>query len=317
MKIRRAVPPLTLCLLLIFAALLSRSNAKDEGLPDVRMPAVAGAFYPRSPAELRRHVTALLDRVPEMRPAGEILALVAPHAGYRFSGGVAAYTHKALATARYDTLVIIGHDTHRDAVAFTCPVDYFQTPLGRVPVDREMMAAMEAFHRGIRPGRALHEREHTVEVHLPFLQVLGKGARIVPLLFGNPTTRNCHILSQAILAASGKRAVLVLASVDMAHYPPYDWACKVDRATLEVLKSLDADQLFAHLAEQERKTGIPNLRTAMCAKGALGTAILFARARGANQAQVLRYANSGDVPGGDRGRVVGYASVLIIKNPAP
>ncbi len=284
---------------------------------EVRLPAVAGAFYPASANELRRDIEAYLDSVPEIKPAGKILAAVAPHAGYTYSGGVAAYTHKALSTVNIDTLVIIGHDAYGDDVAFTCPADYFQTPLGKVPVDREMMTKMHAFHRGIKADRAIHARDHTVEIHLPFLQALGRQCKIMPILFGNPTAKNCQILANAIISAAGDKTVFVLASADMSHYPPYDLAYKVDKSTLEVLKSLDVEKLLRHLAVQEREASVPNLRTALCAKGGVGTAILFARALGADRAQILRYSNSGDVRGGDKRGVVGYSSVLMVKKAVP
>jgi len=301
---------------LMTAGYLSHSGEKREEENIIRSPAVAGAFYPGSPGQLRRTITALIDKVPEITPAGKILAAVAPHAGYIFSGGVAAYTHKLMSAAYFDTLVVIGHDTYRHAVAFTCPVDYFQTPLGKVPVDREMMAKMHSFNGGIKPSRLLHAREHTVEVHLPFIQVLGRRCKIIPILFGNPTAENCRILSDAIQAAAGTKTVFVLASADMSHYPTYDWARKVDNSTLEVLRSLDVGRLFKHMAKQERQMSVPNLRTAMCAKGGVGTAILYAKAHGADQAQILRYANSGDVPAGGKQRVVGYGSLLMVKKAA-
>jgi AmmeMemoRadiSam system protein B len=312
MKIKSLSSIIILLLLLVADGYWSQSKGEE-----VRLPAVAGTFYPGSPNELRRDVTTLLDSVPEIKPAGKILAAVAPHAGYIYSGGVAAYTHKVLSTVDFHTLVIIGHDTYRDAVAFTCPADYFQTPLGKVPVDRGMMAKMHAFHRGIKANWAIHAREHTVEVHLPFLQVLGRRYKIIPILFGNPTTKNCQILSDAIINAAGEKTVLVLASADLSHYPPYDLAYKVDNSTLEVLKSLDVDRLFTHLGVQEREASVPDLRTTMCAKGGVGTAVLFARAYGADRAQILRYANSGDVRGGGKSGVVGYSSVLMLKKATP
>jgi len=176
---------------------------------------------------------------------------------------------------------------------------------------------MHAFNRGIKANWAIHAREHTVEVQLPFLQVLGRRCKIIPVLFGNPTAENCQILSDAILAAAGDKTVFVLASADMSHYPPYELAYKVDNSTLEVLKFLDVDRLFTHLAVQEREASVPNLDTTMCAKGGVGTAILFAKAHGADHAQILRYANSGDVPAGGKGRVVGYSSVLMVRKAAP
>jgi AmmeMemoRadiSam system protein B len=290
----------------------SQCNAEE-----VRLPAVAGAFYPGSANKLRRNIKAYLDSVPEITAAGKIFAAVAPHAGYTYSGGVAAYTHKVLSTVDFQTIIIIGHDTHQDAVAFTCPADYFQTPLGKVPVDREMMAKMHGLNGGIQASWAIHAHDHTVEVQLPFLQVLDRPYKIIPILFGNPTRKNCQILADAIIRAAGRKRVFVLASTDMSHYPPYDLACKVDKSTLEVIKSLDVERLLTHLRAQERGSSVPNLRTALCAKGGVGTAVLFALAHGADSAQILRYANSGDVPGGDKRGVVGYSSVLFVKKEIP
>jgi len=312
MKVKSLLTYFVVILLLISEGYWSTSEAEE-----VRLPAVAGAFYPGSANELRRSIKAYLDSVPAIKPDGKIFAAVAPHAGYTYSGGVAAYTHKVLATVDFHTLIIIGHDTYQNAVAYTCPADYFQTPLGKVSLDREMMAKMHAFNRGIKANWAIHAREHTVEVHLPFLQVLGRRCKIIPILFGNPTTKNCQILADAIVRAAGDKRVFVLASSDMSHYPPYDLAYKLDKSTLEVLKSLDVERLFTHLAVQEREASVPNLRTALCAKGGVGTAVLFARSHGADRAQILRYANSGDVPGGDKRGVVGYSSVLLVKKAVP
>jgi len=285
----------------------------EKQTAEIRPSAVAGTFYSGSTSQLRKSVRTFLDHVPETEPAGRIYAAVAPHAGYTFSGQVAAYTHKALSGVDFDTLVIIGHDAYRGAVAFLCPVDYFQTPLGKMPVDRDMVEKMLDFHPGIKADRFIHAREHTVEVHLPFLQTLNKQCSIVPVLFGNPSVENCRILVRAILSAAGDKRVCVLASTDMSHYPTYEAAKTIDASTLETLLSLDVDRLFAHLEKQERQEPVPNLRTAMCARGGVGTAILFAKARGADRVQILHYANSGDAPAGDKRSVVGYSSALMVK----
>lgn len=303
---------------LIFAFFLVLSPCPSQALEkesgeDIRPPAVAGAFYPDSASQLENMLTQFLDRVPEIKPEGKVLAAVAPHAGYPFSGGVAAYTYRILSSVKFDTLIIIGHDTYQNAVAFICPVDYFQTPLGKVPVDREMISKMLAFNQGIKEDRSVHAHDHTIEVQLPFLQVIGRQCKIVPILFGNPTEENCRLLADAIFASTGNKRVFVLASTDMSHFPPYESACEVDHSTLDVLGTLDINTLFTHLIKQEARPSVPNLRTAMCARGGVGTAILVAKARGADRAQILRYANSGDVPAGDKYRVVGYCSVLMVK----
>ena len=289
------------------------ANGKEPIGETTRPPAVAGTFYPGSPTQLRKTIDSYYKQIPKIEPAGRILAAVTPHAGYVYSGVVAAYTHKSLSPVEFDTIVIIGHDTFRDAVAFVCPVDYFQTPLGKIPVDREMMQKLQAFHPGIRADRTLHRREHTIEVQLPFLQFRNRPCKIIPILFGNPTLENSRILANAILASAGNKTVFVLASTDLSHYPPYDAARKVDTATLEVIKSLNANVFFQYLANKEKFLTIPNLRTAICASGGMGTAIFFARANGANDARILCYANSGDVKAGDKDRVVGYGAVLFLK----
>ncbi len=278
----------------------------------VRPPAVAGTFYPGSPDQLRKAIKSFLDKTPDIKPEGKILAAIAPHAGYIYSGEIAAYTYKLLSDVEFDTIVIIGHDSFRNAVAFTCPVDYFKTPLGKVAVDRNMIKKMHKFDPGIKPDHTLHAHEHTIEVQLPFLQVQNRQCKIIPILFGNPTKENCRKLSDAIIAAAGDKKVFILASTDMSHYPSYKSACDVDNSTLDVIRDLDVEKFFTYLQRHQKVSSVPNLRTAMCASGGVGTAMLFAKAHGANHTQVLRYANSGDVPAGDKHRVVGYSSVLFV-----
>lgn len=306
-------------LLLVIMEDYRLASGGEEGERErVRLPSVAGTFYPSSPTTLRKDIISLLNSGPEIKPAGKILAAVAPHAGYTYSGGVAAYTHQVISHMDFDTLIIIGHDTtYTDIVAFTCPVDYFQTPLGKMPVDREMMEKMLKFNDGIKSYRLLFARDHTIEVQLPFLQVLGRKCKIVPVLFGRPTEEKCRILADAILAASGNKRAFVLASADMSHFPPYDLARELDKSTLDELRFLDVGRLFSHLKKQEGEASIPNLQTAMCAKGGVGTAILFARAHGADYVQILRYANSGDIPRGDRRGVVGYSAAIMVKKEMP
>ncbi len=292
----------------------SRSQAPaGTPAPVVRPPAVAGGFYPGEADVLRTTVQGFLAKVPKRPVKGTIVAAMAPHAGYVYSGQVAAYTHKLLESAEFDTVVIIGHDAFRGAVAFLCPVDYFETPLGRVPVDREMLAGIQAFHEGIVANQAIHDRDHTVEVQLPFFQVTGRAFKIVPVLFGNPTLENARILAEAIRAAAGDRKVLVLASTDMSHYPPYEAARTLDLATLDVLKTFDPRALFDHLRSKERAGRIPNLKTAMCASGGVLTALEYARQKGADRIEVLKYANSGDVSAGNKAQVVGYGAAVFLR----
>lgn len=307
---------ISICLAWGISNAVDDNNLKDNNDPEeVRLPSAAGSFYPGTASELRKMITAMLDSVPEIKPEGEIIAAVAPHAGYIYSGMVAAYTFKQLSKVDFDTIVIIGHETdlYPNIIAYICPVDYFETPLGKIPVDSEMIKKMKAFNNGIRTNRSIHANDHSIEVQIPFLQVLGKNCMIVPVMFGNPTPENSRILADAIIASAGDKKVFVLASTDMSHYPSYGSANMVDRSTLDVLKEMDVGRLFDHLNRQLDRQTIPSLVTAMCSRGGVGTAIFFAKAHGADHAQILHYANSGDISGGDKQRVVGYSSVLLAK----
>jgi len=285
------------------------------GRGSVRPAAVAGTFYPADPEELKRQLEGFLLRVPEVEVQGQVVAVIAPHAGYVYSGQVAAHTHSFLRDMVFDTAVIIGHDSHaRGIVAILSPADHYETPLGRLPVYRDMVAALTASHRGIITHKGAHAREHTVEMQLPFLQVLGKECAVVPVLFGDPTAENCRIFAKAIAEASGDKKVLVIASTDLAHYPAYDQAKTLDAKSLALLSALDIDAFIAGLKKLETDGGIPGVQTAMCARGGVGTALAFAKARGADRVQILHYANSGDVPAGDKNRVVGYAAALILRS---
>jgi len=303
--------------MIVAAGCAASEPPNTAGADALRRACVAGRFYPAPREDLQRTVRALLDATPTPALTGRIVAALAPHAGYTFSAPVAAVTFKALGPLSADTVVIIGHDTHHpNAVAFLSPADYFETPLGKVPTDRAMMDAMTSFHRGIVYAAPVHSGEHTIEVQLPFLQVMNKSCRIVPILFGNPTLENCRILADAIHAARADKRVIVLASTDLSHYPPYKDAVAIDQATLKTVAALDPKALLDSLRKQETRGTIPKLKTAMCARGGVGTAMFFAQDEGADHARILKYANSGDVPAGNKSGVVGYGSVVFIKRPA-
>lgn len=277
----------------------------------IRNPAVAGRFYPSNKKQLEKNIHSFIKNVPDRKVEGELISCMAPHAGYVYSGQVAAYTYKLLEKADFETIVIIGHDApYSGIVAFLSEADFFRTPLGDVPVDKKMVKEIIAFSPRIISNEEIHSREHTVEVHLPFFQALKKKFKIVPILFGVPDEKNCKILANAILKASKGKKVMLLASTDLSHYPGYKDANKLDRSTLKVIEKLDVRLLFSHLGKQENK-GIPNLSTAMCASGGVGTAIIFAKEKGANNVEILKYANSGDVSVGDKLSVVGYGALVI------
>jgi AmmeMemoRadiSam system protein B/AmmeMemoRadiSam system protein A len=286
-------------------------TAADAG---VRRPAVAGAFYPGNAAELKKAVGEYLENVPDLTIDGTVVAALAPHAGYRYSAQVAAFVHKAIEKTPVDTMVIIGHDAHAEGVvAILADVKAFDTPVGRVEVDREMVHALADAHPGIITHNRVHQRDHTVEVHLPFVKLLKPNCRIVPVLFGDPNPENCRVFADAIQKCAGDRKVFILASTDLSHYPTYTHARELDRETVGFVEKMDLDALFNHLRKAAKEQGDENVQTAMCASGGVGTAMITAQRQGATTVRVLDMASSGDVPASDRTRVVGYAAALFIK----
>lgn len=299
-------------LLLALCFSISVTEGEEKNIT-IRKPAVAGTFYTDNADRLRAEISARLKNTPEIQISGEILAAMAPHAGYVYSGDIAALTFKSIKDIDFDTIVIIGHDAGGDAVAYTCLADFFETPLGKIPVDREMLNKLHAYDKGIKPFTRIHSRDHTIEIQLPFLQVMNKNCMIVPMMFGNPTPGNCRILAEAIKAASGNKKVFLLASSDMSHYPDHESAYKIDNTTLDLIKKMDINRFFTHAAKQRTVPDMPGIQTAICSSGGVGTALVYSKSLGMNHIEVLKYANSGDVPGGDKGRVVGYSSALFIK----
>jgi len=289
-------------------------NAQEEVPKRVRQPARAGQFYPGDAKELETAVKQFLANVPEIKLEGTPVAIMVPHAGYVFSGQVAAYAYKTLKGADFDTVVIIGHDVpYIDKIAFLYDVDAFRTPLGDVPVDREMVRDIMSANKDIVDAPQMHKEEHSIEVQLPFLQVIKKDFKIVPILFGTPSPASCAILADAILKASVNKKVILIASTDLSHYPTYKDENKIWNETSKSLEKFNLNELFSCLSKLEEKN--ITLETPMCASGGVGTAILFAKAEGADKVQILKHANSGDIPApyGDKSRVVGYGSAVFVK----
>ncbi|MDD5657522.1 MAG: AmmeMemoRadiSam system protein B [Elusimicrobia bacterium] len=305
-------PPLRACLLILACALAAR--AED------RHPAAAGAFYPAGKAELARAVDGYLARAPAPpRLAGPLLALVVPHAGYEFSASVAATGYKAVSGA-YDTVVVLG-TAHTMAVAGGALYarGAFATPLGPVPIDEEIAAALLKQPEPFSDQPQAHAREHSIEVQLPFLiRRLKPGWKLLPVVMNTDDPEVCARVGRTLAAALGKRKALIIASSDLSHYPPADTARKVDLATLKALERLDPR--FFQLANRVMLfRGEPGLETAWCGEAAVLAAMAAARARGAGRAQLLRYENSGASPRGEAGRAVGDAAVAFARTgrPAP
>ena len=282
---------------------------------EVRMPVVAGQFYPDDAEQLSAMIDTFLAQVEKVGAEGqEPIAVIVPHAGYIFSGQVAAYAFKQIEGVDYQAIVVVG--TNHSAPGFNRVSVYaegaFETPLGLAPIDTELAKALIAADERIVFDRGAHQDEHSIEVELPFLQKLYPGHAIVPVIVGEPSPENCQALSEALAKVLSGQKALIVASSDLSHYPSYDDARRVDMATLAAIETMDPQRLTETISEYMSER-IPNLGTLCCGEGPIRVAMMAAKKLGANQATVLRYANSGDTPFGDWDQVVGYGAVMFWK----
>ncbi|GEJ57872.1 AmmeMemoRadiSam system protein B [Anaeromyxobacter diazotrophicus] len=261
-----------------------------------REPAVAGRFYPGGRAELAREVAALLGDASEAAPA---VAVLAPHAGYLYSGGVAGATYARTAVPERAVVLCPNHTGLGEPVALW-PDGGWRTPLGRVPLDPELTAALRGCP-GVRPDRAAHLAEHALEVQLPFLQARRPEVAIAALCLGPLTVEACLALGEALAGALRARPALLVASSDMSHYVSAEEARRKDALALDRFLALDARGLFEVVEREE---------ISMCGYVPATVALAAARALGAARAELVRYADSGDVTG-DRAHVVGYAGAVV------
>ncbi|MFQ6091693.1 MAG: AmmeMemoRadiSam system protein B [bacterium] len=318
---RYSVITLFFFLLSSLASCQKSSDSEDESGPakigsaDVRQSVIAGSWYPGDPGSLAAEVGRFLKNVEKVRIEGELLALICPHAGYRYSGQVAAYSYKLLAGKKTETVVLIG-PSHRYPFKGFSVYDKggYQTPLGLVPINVELASALIKSNELIKFIPQAHLAEHSIEIQLPFLQHMLTSFDFVPVVVGPYSSiEDCQIFSNALVELiSSRENTIIVASSDMSHYPPYEEAVRVDREMLSAVESFDLMRVVDTDAKM-LKQNIPNLSCTFCGFNPVVVTLMAAKRLGANEVKVLKYANSGDRPGGDKNRVVGYGAVAIYR----
>lgn len=280
----------------------------------LRPPAVAGAFYPGDSQTLKNQIKLFFKKTEIPKIKGQIQALIVPHAGYDFSGQVASYAYKILKGKSFDTVILIGNSHHQYFEgASVYPQGFYQTPLGRVEIDAELAQALIKKSSQISFFSEAHQKEHSLEVQLPFLQVVLDKFKIVPILFGN-TSKDFEFLSRALIEAlkQADKKVLFIASSDLAHYPSYEDEIQADKEVIKAVLTGEAQKLEKTLRSLEAQN-IPQASTFMCGEEAVKAVMAVAKALGAHQIQLLKHANSGDAEIGDKLQVVGYSSIAFFK----
>lgn len=293
-------------LLLTLLGASCRPVPAEEGT--IRPPSVAGAFYPAAPDQLTREVDGFLAAAPApLSKAPPVRVLVVPHAGYVYSGAVAARAYRLIANQKISTVVLIG-SSHRAAFPYAAlwPAGAFRTPLGDIPIDADLTRRLLASGPHVMTSTAAHLDDHVLEVQLPFLQRALGDFKLVPIMLGTPDPATATAVGEAITAAAGPDT-LIVASTDLSHYPTYTDACAADAKTIAAILTGDPDQLVRSLRTME-KMPPKNMSTFMCSEGAVLAAMTFAQRVGAHHTSLLQYANSGDTAG-THDRVVGYAAI--------
>jgi hypothetical protein len=268
-----------------------------------RQAAVAGSWYPGDPVRLAAQLEGHLARA-EVEPLSSLRALVAPHAGLMYSGPVAAWAYQAARAHRLRAVVLVGpsHFVPFRGVS-VWPAGEWETPFGAVSVDEDLADAIGRSHDEIIELPAAHGREHSLEMQLPFIAHLMPGVPIVPMVMGHQTRATALGLGDALARAlaGGAGEVLLVASSDLSHYEAAEVAATLDAVVLSRVEALDDEGLMQALEDEPRHA---------CGGGPMVAVMRAARRLGASTAQVLQYADSGDVSG-DKSAVVGYMAAAI------
>jgi hypothetical protein len=269
----------------------------------VRHAAVAGSWYPGSPAALIAEVDRYCASV-TVRVDGDVTGLIAPHAGLVYSGPVAAHAYAQLRGRTYDAVVIIGpsHRVGFDGAA-VCLRGAFETPLGLAAIAGDIADAILAATPVAHERPAAHQREHSLEMQLPFLQRLLPGVPIVPIVMGYQSRATVEELANALAGVLARRKALLVASSDLSHYHDAKRAAVLDAVVAGAIDAFDAAGL-EHALE-----ACPDHA---CGGGPIAVVMRAARALGARDARVLRYGDSGDVSG-DKSAVVGYMAAAFVE----
>ena len=278
-------------------------------MTDTRPAAVAGSWYPASADRLGREVDAYLARA-HVEESHHPIAIVAPHAGLKYSGPVAAFAYHALRNLPYDAAVLVGpsHFVPFSGVSIW-PRGAWDTPFGPVRVAQDVADALAASSAAVIEYPEAHRREHSLEMQLPFVARVLPGVPIVPMVMGYQHRETAFGLGDAlanVIAASADRSaplarVLLVASSDLSHYEDAHTAAMMDSVVLQQVEQLDPEGLMQALEREPHHA---------CGGGPIVAVLHAARRLGASRARVLKYGDSGDVSG-DKSSVVGYMAAAV------
>lgn len=304
-------PIFTILLTLLTAMTPIDTSDIIQRTPKVRPATQAGSFYDSDPKRLTHEVDSLLERHTGTPPRNDVAALIVPHAGYYFSGNVAAAAYATLDPSRsYKRVFLIGpsHYEWLRGASVNTENDYYSTPLGQVKVDIETCKHLTAVDSVFTYRAEAHDREHCIEVQMPFLQRrLSHVPPIVPIIVNTNDYGHLKRMADALRPYFNRDNLFVISS-DFSHYPSYNDALEVDSKTRQAIESGDIAELLATLDNNARSKK-SNLATSACGEQAI--IILMLMLDGQHTISHLLYQNSGDASSHDHSRVVGYHAFAV------
>jgi len=268
----------------------------------IRPAMVAGFFYPQKKLDLEREIAVYLENAPEINIRGKIIALVAPHAGYIYSAGVAARAYRLIMDQDISVVAVIS-PSHREYFTEISIYDgyAYSTPLGVIPIEKSLAQKLADTNPQIILSEKGHRfEEHALEVQLPFLQEVLDDFKLIPIVLGEHSSDNIETLAIGLASVLKDEKSLIVASSDLSHFYNADKATTLDNVVVNDIKDFDEDKLF-----QDLRRG----KCEMCGGGPVAAAMKASKLLGANKSEVLMYRHSGDVSG-DRNEVVGYLSAI-------
>jgi len=267
----------------------------------IRKPVWAGQFYESDPARLSSMLDSYLESA-EVKPVnGEVVGIISPHAGYIYAARIATCGYRLVKGQDYQSVVIIGPSHYYGFEGCSIYLKGgFETPLGVAKVDEDLARALsKASGFGYIPQA--HEKEHSVEVQVPYIQKVLPQAKIVPIVMGYQTESTIRTMAEALAKVLAGKKILVVASTDMSHFLSRKEANKVDNETISLLKAMDTRALMREVERQEN---------IMCGGGPVLSLLLYAQKLGKARVSILKYGDSAEA-GGPEDRVVGYMSAAV------
>ncbi len=276
----------------------------------MRRPSYAGQFYPGEKEELKEEVISLLKKVRPPTIPEKIRGIIVPHAGYEYSGEVAAYAYKAISGDTYQTVIMLGPSHRASFRGFALYAKgKWSTPLGATEIDEELANdLLKSSPNIIKDDPAVHNLEHSLEVQLPFLQTVLKGFKILPVMMLFPSYEECLQFAQTLAKSIKDRDFLLLVSTDLYHGDSYEECLSLDKKTLSFIERIDPKGLYSASLSGDAQA---------CGSFPLVCFLLTLKELGIEGVKLLKYTNSNEVMGTRQGYCVGYSSFLFYPKPSP